>query len=143
MASNVQLINCSGVVVHGDVDRFIGLGLDSLVIDNTYSDSILSVMDTPVVITSDTNITRAYHGKELYVSCSGGDVTLTWDIYTQNYLSVIVIRTDASANNLYFDSTATYGTESFIGNAFPYNTGMVQYECIPTRVKTDTIYINR
>ena len=143
MARDIQLINCSGVTVHGDVDRFIALGVDSLVIDNTYSDSILTGMDVPEVITSDTSITRSYHGKELYVDCTAGDVTLTWDIYNQNYLSVNVIRTDSSVNNLYFDSTATYGTESFIGNAFPYNTGMAQYECIPTRVKTDTIYINR
>jgi hypothetical protein len=143
MARDIQLINCSGVTVHGDVDRFIGMGLNSLVIDNTYSDSILTGMDVPEDITADTDITRAYHGKELYVDCSGGDVTLTWDIYNQNYLSVIVIRIDSSVNNLYFDSTSTYGTESFIGNAFPYNTGMAQYECIPTRVKSDTLYINR
>ena len=143
MASNVQLINCSGVVVHGDVDRFIGLGLDSLVIDNTYSDSMLTIMDSPVDITTSTSITRAYHGKELYVDCTAGDVTLTWDIYTQDMLSVIVVRVDSSGNSLIFDSTATYGTESFIGNAFPYNTGMAQYDCIPTRVKSDTLYINR
>lgn len=55
---------------------------------------------------------------------------------------VNIIRTDNTANKIYIDSTTPYGTETFIGNAMPYDMGLVQYDAIPLTSFTDTIYVN-
>ena len=140
-AQSVQLLNCTGVVVNGDVESFIGIGLDNVVIDYTYNNVTWSSDLEHLSLSASATITRGYNNRIVYVDASLGDVTVTWDIANMEHCRVTLIRTDASANKIYIDSTNPYGTENYIGLAMPYDLGLVKYDSIELTSLTDTIYV--
>lgn len=142
-AENVTLIGCENVTVDASVSNFIGAGLSNMNINSTYSNSNLNGNEITVPVTTDLSIDRSYHGKTLLLDATGSDITITYDIYNMNDVRVELIRKDNSANDIFIDSTTTIGTENFIGNSFPYNLSLTQYEAIPTKTISDTIYISR
>jgi len=127
----------------GDVVNFIGLNLTGpLVIDNKYSHTTLNGSDISVTKTTDVVLDRTYHNKTIYLDATSNDITITWDCFNMDGVSINFIRKDASGYNIYITDVGTYGTESFIGNGLPYFTALTQYEAIPLTSLADTIYIH-
>lgn len=140
-ANSVQLLNCTGVVVNGDVESFVGIGLSDVVIDYTYSNVTWTAEYEHITLSTSTTISRYYNNRIVYVDASLGDVTITWDIANMEHCRVAFIRTDNTSNKVYIDSTNPYGTESYIGNGMPYYLGLFQYDSIELTSLTDTIYV--
>lgn len=137
MARDIQLINCSGVTVHGDVDRFIALGVDSLVIDNTYSGVLLighSLAAIKPVITSVTDNFTIDGRTAIYevdLDAIGVGITCTWDVAAYPIQVVFKITDNTSGAPLIIDC----GAATIDGNASPWTTGLVTYDSL-------TIYSN-
>jgi hypothetical protein len=144
-ANGIQLLNCTNVQVNSNVSDFVGIGLEDTTIDSTYTNTTWSAEYEHIILSTSTTLIRAYNNKTIYVDASLGDLTLTWDLANMEHCRISFIRTDSSANKVYLDSTTPYGTETFIGNAMPYDlatVGFVQYKAIPLTSLTDTIYVN-
>ena len=137
MARDIQLINCSGVTVHGDVDRFIALGVDSLVIDNTYSGVLLIGHEVapfrPVItpITEDFTIDGKTSIYEINLDVTGIGITCTWDVVAYPIQVVFKIVSNTGAYVFSIDG----GVADVDGNASPYATGLVSYDSL-------TVYSN-
>jgi hypothetical protein len=141
-AETIVLLNCTNVVVNSDVEFFVGSNLSNMTIDSTYSNSELKGSDVQGVIDTDADIDRTDHKKILLVSAIAGDVTLTVDTYNMDYTEFTIVRTDASPNSIFIDSTNIYGTENFNGNAMPFDLGLSQYDSKVLKVASDTIRIS-
>ncbi len=137
MARDIQLINCSGVTVHGDVDRFIAMGVDSLVIDNTYSGVLLIGHEVapfrPVVtrVTSDFTVDGRTAIYEIDLDTTGIAFTCTWDAVAYPIQLTFKCVANTSVANFSIDG----GAATIDGNASPYVTGMATYDSI-------TVYSN-
>jgi hypothetical protein len=142
-AQSVQLLNCTGVVVNGDVESFVGIGLSNVVIDYTYSDTILNGNEASTRVTTSLTLDRTYHNRTVYVDATAGDITLTWNCSTMKDVNVNIVRYDSSINKIYITDVGSFGTETFIGQSLPYDMGLIQYDAVPITSYTDTIYINK
>jgi hypothetical protein len=138
-ATDIQLDNCTNVVVNGDVSAFRGIGLSNRVIDNTYNNSTITAQNTAITITSDTTLDATYNDRMLFVDAVGGDITLTWDAATMAGCRVYIIRTDSVSTNLVYinDSDATV---DYRGASVPENLAMAQYDSIILTSIVRTIY---
>lgn len=138
-ATDIQLDNCTNVVVNGDVSAFRGIGLSNRVIDNTYNNSTITAQNAALTITSDTTLDATYNDRMLFVDAVGGDITLTWDAATMAGCRVYIIRTDSvSTNSVYInDSDATV---DYIGTSVPQNLSISQYDSIILTSIVRTIY---
>ena len=74
-----------------------------------------------------------------YVDCTGGDVTALFDVSTFGNRVVCFIRTDNSAYKFRIDEVT--GTPTVIGNAIPYDTGLLQYESVDITYYNNVFYI--
>lgn len=81
------------------------------------------------------NITKDIY----YVDCTGGDVTALFDVSTFGNRVVCFIRTDNSAYKFRIDEVS--GTPTVIGEALPYDTGMIQYDSIDITYYNNVFYI--
>lgn len=137
-ATDIQLDNCTNVVVNGDVSSFRGVGLSNRVIDNTYNNSTVTSQNAALTITTSTALDATYHDRMLYVDPTAGDITLTWDAATMAGCRVYIIRTDGSANLVYIsDSDATV---DYRGAVVPQNLALGQYDSIILTSIVRTIY---
>ena len=139
-AQSVNLINCENVIVEGDVENFTAVNVSNLTIDHTYSNTSITGKETPITITADTTLNAGYNNKIVYVDATSGDITLTWDCLNMEGVQVKLIRKDNSANQIFITDVGGYGTESFIGNALPYDLGMIQYDALNVTSLNDTIF---
>lgn len=87
----------------------------------------------PTVITVD--VTKQIY----YVNCSGGDVTALFDVSTFGNKVICFTRIDNSAYKFRIDEVS--GTPTVIGNALPYDTGMVKYNSIDVSYYNNVFYI--
>lgn len=139
-ANSIILKNCTNVVVASDVENFEATGLSDVSIDYSYSNTVFTEEEVPVSITADTDINRSHHKKTLEIDATAGDITLTVDVANCDGLEFAVIVKVIAANQLFIDSTATIGTESYIGNALPFDLVAIQYDTYRFKVIGDTIY---
>jgi len=139
-STSVMFIGCENCSAIG-VENFTAINASGKSFDSSYSNTIYNGSDDVVNISSDTSVDRSYHNKTLMVDASGGDVTLTFDIANLNNANIDIIRVDSSSNIILIDATSVYGTENFIGNSFPYNLTLVQYDALPLKIVSDTIYV--
>jgi len=136
-AENIVLTNCVNVIVERDVTNFTAVGLvGPVVITNTSSNTTLYGADTSITLTSDTTLDISYNNKVVYVDATTANIRITWDSATMTDCKVYLIRADGSANTIsIFDTDAA---AQFIGNAIPYNLGMLQYDAMPLTYKVDS-----
>lgn len=124
-AQNIQLRNCTNIIVQGDVIDFIGDGLSDVVIDSSCNSSLHTSVDSSVEVLADLTLNTSYNKKILRINCTAGDVTLIWDSATMTDCKVYIVRMDGSANKIFIrDSDAT---TTYLGAAVPADLGMVQY----------------
>ena len=144
-ATDIQLDNCTNVVVNGDVSAFRGIGLSNVVITNTSNSTSIIAPNAPITITSDTTLDITYHNKTVFADATAGDITIYWDSATMNHCTVNFIRADGSANIVYLsDADATV---EVVGNSVPYDTSLAQYDVLPIIQRLDSggvkqLYIN-
>jgi len=147
-ATDIQLDNCTNVVVNGDVSAFRGIGLSNVVITNTSNNSTIVAPNAPITITSDTTLDITYHNRTVFADATAGDFTIYWDSATMNHCTVNFIRADGSTNIVYLsDADATV---EVMGNSVPYDTSLApfnQYAALPIIQRLDSggvkqLYIN-
>ena len=147
-ATDIQLDNCTNVVVNGDVSAFRGIGLSNVVITNASNNSTIVAPNAPITITSDTTLDITYNNRTVFVDATAGDITIYWDSATMNHCTVNFIRADGSANIVYLsDADATV---EVMGNSVPYDTSLApfnQYAALPIIQRLDSggvkqLYIN-
>jgi hypothetical protein len=137
MANNIQLINCSGVIVKGDVERFIALGVDGLEVDNTYNNTIIighvmgALRPNVSAVTTDFTIDGKYQIYEIDLDTTGIDITCTWDAVAYPYQITFKIVSNTSA----LDFIINGGAATIDGYATPFTTGLITWESL-------TIYSN-
>lgn len=139
--STATLLNCTNVTVVGNVVNFIGIGLENMVIDSTYSNSTVNGNEVTTTLTTGSyDLTKSSNNKTVYLDASGGDITLVWDPFTMNDAKLTIIREDGSANKIYLDTTVITGTENYKGaGGFPIDLAMVQWDTLKLTSKGDTI----
>jgi hypothetical protein len=147
-ATDIQLDNCTNVVVNGDVSAFRGIGLSNVVITNTSNSTSIIAPNAPITITSDTTLDITYHNRTVFADATAGDITIYWDSATMNHCTVNFIRADGSANIVYLsDADATV---EVMGNSVPYDTSLApfnQYDVLPIIQRLDSggvkqLYLN-
>ena len=147
-ATDIQLDNCTNVVVNGDVSAFRGIGLSNVVITNTNNSTTIIAPNAPITITSDTTLDITYHNRTVFADATAGDFTIYWDSATMNHCTVNFIRADGSTNIVYLsDADATV---EVMGNSVPYDTSLApfnQYAALPIIQRLDSggvkqLYIN-
>ena len=139
-SSNVQLINCNNVQVIGAENFTATNVVGPKIFDSSYSNTTYDGNTEPLDITTDTDINLSYNKKPLVVDASGGDVTLTIDVANSDGLEFSIIVKAVGANQIFLDSTATIGTENYIGNGLPFDLTAAQYDTYKFKVIGDTIY---
>jgi hypothetical protein len=145
----VTLIGSEDVRLNDTVENFLGVGLDSTseIQSNSVnffdvfrvSDSGVTIKEKWLTVTSDFTVDGSYSG--YYIDASSGDITMTVDVALTDDRPYNIIRIDSSINRVYIDATSVYGTENFIGNALPYDLGLIQHEALPLITNLDTIRI--
>jgi hypothetical protein len=125
-ATDIQLDNCTNVVVNGDVSGFRGVGLSNIVITNTSSNSTVSAPSPFVIVQNDIYLDVTYHGKKLFIDASLNDITIYWDNANMANCEVTIVRADASAFNVYMSDVDI--STSVMGVGIPVNLGMVVYD---------------
>lgn len=125
-AQDIQLYNCTNVVVNGDVTGFRGIGLSNVVITNTSSNSTVSAPSPFVIVQNDIYLDVTYHGKKLFIDASLNDITIYWDNANMANCEVTIVRADASAFNVYMSDVDV--STSVMGVGIPVNLGMVVYD---------------
>jgi len=144
-STGISLINCTNVSCVG-VSNFVGIGLSNINIDSTYNNTTLDVNQQKTVLTitgidpvSPTVFNYDNKVDLYYVDRTGGDVTLLFDKTTIGTRSVTITILDSSAYKFRIDEVS--GTPTAIGNALPYDTGMVQYDSIEISYNNNVFYI--
>ena len=125
-ATDIQLDNCTNVVVNGDVSAFRGIGLSNVVITNTSNSTTLVAADVPLSTLTDITLDITYNNKVLELDATSNDITVYWDVATMRGCRVYINRVDNSAFKIYINDADA--TAQFIGNAIPYDLGMVQWD---------------
>lgn len=141
MASNVHLLNCSGVVVNADVENFIGVGLTNVVRDYAYS-NLFEIGST--VIHRDGVVQVSYSRSAEYaysvylIDTAAGDVTFTIDPVAFSGMTLVFKVINASHNFILAETT---GVGTIDGNAMPYTTGLTIYDSISVISDGTNFYI--
>lgn len=117
--SNVSLINSSNITVTESNVTY----MNGLLVSN-----VGGVIDSEI-ITTDKSLDITYNNRIVYVDATAGNITLTWDSSTMTDCKVYIVRVDISVNTI--SITDSDATAVYIGNALPYNLGMVQYDHLP------------
>ena len=125
-ATDIQLDNCTNVVVNGDVSAFRGVGLSNVVITNALNNSSIEAPSVPISTLVDITLDITYHNKTVEVDATSNDITVYWDVATMTGCRVYINRVDNSAFKIYINDADA--TAQFIGNAIPYDLGMVQWD---------------
>ena len=125
-ATDIQLDNCTNVVVNGDVSAFRGIGLSNVVITNASNNSTITAPSPFVIVQNDIYLDVTYHGKKLFIDASSNDITIYWDNANMANCEVTIVRADASAFNVYMSDVDVSAT--VIGNGIPYDLQMVAYD---------------
>ena len=125
-ATDIQLDNCTNVVVNGDVSAFRGIGLSNVVITNALNNSSIEAPSVPISTLVDITLDITYHNKTVEVDATSNDITVYWDVATMTGCRVYINRVDNSAFKIYINDADA--TAQFIGNAIPYDLGMVQWD---------------
>ena len=125
-ATDIQLDNCTNVVVNGDVSGFRGVGLSNVVITNTSNNSTVSAPSPFIIVQNDIYLDVTYHGKKLFIDASLNDITIYWDNANMANCEVTILRADASAFNVYMSDVDV--STSVMGVGIPVNLGMVVYD---------------
>ena len=125
-ATDIQLDNCTNVVVNGDVSSFRGVGLSNVVITNTSNSTTVSAPSPFVIVQNDIYLDVTYHGKKLFIDASLNDITIYWDNANMANCEVTILRADASAFNVYMSDVDV--STSVMGVGIPVNLGMVVYD---------------
>jgi hypothetical protein len=125
-ATDIQLDNCTNVVVNGDVSAFRGIGLSNVVITNALNNSTIEAPIVPISTLVDITLDITYHNKTVEVDATSNDITVYWDVATMTGCRVYINRVDNSAFKIYINDADA--TAQFIGNAIPYDLGMVQWD---------------
>ncbi len=125
-ATDIQLDNCTNVVVNGDVSAFRGIGLSNVVITNASNNSTIEAPIVPISTLVDITLDITYHNKTVEVDATSNDITVYWDVATMTGCRVYINRVDNSAFKIYINDADA--TAQFIGNAIPYDLGMVQWD---------------
>lgn len=137
-AQDIQLSNCTGVVVQGDVIGFRGIGLSNRVVTSADNYITVTAPNTPIVVTDDLSLDASYNNRILMVDATAANITLTWDCANMSGCLVYIIRTDASANTVSINDVDAI--VDYIGTAVPVDLAMAQYD--PRRITSNgtTIY---
>ena len=147
--SNITLNNCQDVYVDPSVTDFVGINLSNVTITTADSGTVNIGATAAPVISSTTltgidpssptvfNIDSAV--QLYYIDCTGGDVTVLFDISTCANKVFYFKRLDASAYIFRIDEVT--GLPLVDGNAIPYNTGMAQYDSITVTNNGTNFYI--
>lgn len=136
-STGINLINCTEVSVIGGSNITV-IGASNRAIDSTYDGLVINESGfIEVEVTASFSVDKTVD--VYYVDCTGGDVTATFDVSSWNKKSVTFIRTDSSANLFKIDEVS--GLPSVIGNAIPYDTGLLQYESAEISYKNNVFYI--
>lgn len=125
-ATNVQLTNCTNVVVQSDVTSFVAVGLSNRVITNANSNTVVNNAISPITITTNTSLDITYNERILFVDATAGNITLTWDCASMAGCKVYIVRVDGSVNTVSIndnDATVTY-----VGVAVPINMAIGRYD---------------
>jgi len=125
-ATDIQLDNCTNVVVNGDVSAFRGIGLSNVVITNASNNSTITAPSPFVIVQNDIYLDVTYHGKKLFIDASSNDITIYWDNANMANCEVTIVRADASAFNVYMSDVDV--STSVMGVGIPVNLGMVVYD---------------
>ena len=125
-ATDIQLDNCTNVVVNGDVSAFRGIGLSNVVITNALNNSSIEAPIVPISTLVDITLDITYHNKTVEVDATSNDITVYWDVATMTGCRVYINRVDNSTFKIYINDADA--TAQFIGNAIPYDLGMVQWD---------------
>jgi hypothetical protein len=139
-ASFISLINCTGVVVEGNVTNFAAIGLSNTRIDSTYSNTIETIADKPKIlrVTSDFTIDGNYDIYEVDLDSIGVPITCTWDAVAHPIQVVFKIVSNASGMAFTIDditSPPSSPPQTIDGNSLPWISGLVTYDSI-------TVYSN-
>jgi len=117
-ATDINLRNCTNVVVNGDVTGFIGDGLNNRVITSSSSNTTLSASLPIIVVQSDIYLDASYHGRILLIDATAGNITIFWDYANMENCVVTIIRGDATGNIVSMSDVDLVAT--VIGNPTPY-----------------------
>lgn len=139
-ATNISLQGCVNCVVHGSVTNFTGVGLSGVVIDKSYSNSILKGLDASLTITANTTLDRSYNGKTVYVDATSGNITIKWDLTLMVDCKVTFIRYDGSGNTVSIDSVSAFGFEYYVGHGLPFVLTFARYTPLKLTSISTTIY---
>jgi hypothetical protein len=135
-ATDIQLDNCTNVVVNGDVSAFRGIGLSNVVITNALNNSSIEAPSVPISTLVDITLDITYHNKTVEVDATSNDIIVYWDVATMTGCRVYINRVDNSAFKIYINDADV--TAQFIGNAIPYDLGMVQWDGLLLTSNLDT-----
>ena len=138
-ATDIQLRNCTNVVVNGDVTGFIGDGLSNVVIDSSLSNTHNVTNLPPILITADTVLNSTYNNRLLAVDATAGNVTLSWDCLTMAGCIVNIIRIDGTGSLINI-TDINAGSNTYRGAALPQDLGMAQYDPKILTSYSTTIY---
>ena len=134
-AENVQLINCVGVTVQGDVTNFVGIGLNgntiigldsNKTINNSY---VAPPTNQTLLVNGDFTIDGSYTNYLIDTSITGGaglNLICTWPAALTG-LQITFKIIDATGD---FVITSDDTALTIDGNALPYNTGLVLYDSL-------------
>ncbi len=135
-ATDIQLDNCTNVVVNGDVSAFRGIGLSNVVITNASNNSTIEAPIVPISTLVDITLDITYNNKVLELDATSNDITVYWDVATMRGCRVYINRVDNSAFKIYINDADA--TAQFIGNAIPYDLGMIQWDGFLLTSNTDS-----
>lgn len=125
-ATDIQLDNCTNVVVNGDVTGFRGVGLSNFVVTSALNNSTVEAPSAIISTLTDITLDITYHNRVIEVDATSNDITIYWDVATMTGCRVYINRVDNSAFKIYINDADA--TAQYIGNAIPYDLGMVQWD---------------
>lgn len=137
-ARNIQLTNCTNVVVSGDVENFIADGLSDYEATESDNNSKIVYASPIIEVPANLSLDKSYHLKILEVDATAGNIILLWDSASMDGCIVYIVRKDASGNTVSIsdnDATANY-----VGGAVPANLSLAQYGTKTLTSKVRTIY---
>ena len=142
-AENITLINCVDYIVSEAVSEFLAAFKSSETIYITDNGTVRignTMANTEVnTATKTTSFNVDLNVCIYYIDCTAGDVTATFDASTIGNRVVCFTRIDSSANLFYIDEVS--GSKTVLGDATPYDTGMIQYDSIETSYYNNNFYI--
>lgn len=138
-AQDIQLTNCTNVVVNGDVSSFRGVGLSNTTVTNASTNTTSSAPLPIIVVTSDVYLDTSYHNRILLIDATASNITIYWDYANMENCVVTIIRGDATGNIVSMSDVDLVAT--VIGNPTPYDLGTVIYDSMTFTSVGSVIYV--